>query len=126
MEEEMKTLVITLLMLTGCASEWKCPNAPKTVAKFSVGERVAFTRPIIVDVSEYQFHVEVGDTGIVNEIEYLDAKSDNMIRYCVLMDKGADKGWKAHAFQSVSGSTVWDGWLETVVYPDPALAPGRK
>lgn len=30
--------------LMGCASEWKCPNAPKVVAKFSVGQKVMFTR----------------------------------------------------------------------------------
>lgn len=127
LSERMKTLAIALLALVGCTTqEWKCPNAPKLVAKFAVGERVAFTQAIYVRVSEYQFDVEVGDTGIVTDIEYInDDMWGQMIRYCVLLDKGADKHWEAHTFQTQTEDHVWDGWLEAVIYPDPALAPRK-
>lgn len=122
--EEMKTVLLALLFLTGCAS-WHCPNAPKMVATFSVGDHVAFTKGYTVwDAhSEPQsFWVDRGDTGVVTDILYY----ETFIVYHVLLDKSGKREYMvAHAHEGIVGGIEHHD-LVAVVYPDPALAPGRK
>jgi hypothetical protein len=128
----MKTLSLVLSILLGgiiafslgCASEWKCPKAPKVVAKFSVGDKVAFTRGWTVwsaRSNPQSFWVEKGDTGAVTDIAYF----DTFIRYEVSLDK-AKRGeiMLSHGYDGIINSHEHHD-LEAVVYPDPALAPRK-
>ena len=102
----MKLLLIaTILSIVGCAAEWRCPNAPKYVAKFAVGERVAFSHgapPII-------------NRGAMGTIVGIDYACDS-VTYHVLLESNSIK---VAVVQIGNNNTD----LEAVVYPDGALRP---
>lgn len=125
-----KTLTLILAFFVGtivaslfsCATEERCPNTPKMVATFSVGDHVAFKRGIAVLYSARstpeRFDVNKGDTGIVVDINYF----ENSIQYQVRLDKAKcnEELLIAPAWEDASYS-----YLEAVIYPDPALAPRK-
>jgi hypothetical protein len=103
-------LLLSLLVLAGCASEERCPNAPKSVAKFGVGDKVAFVQ----DVDLIGIHK--GDTAIVQDLEY----ENGSIHYVLLLDKVA-MAYTGKTYRTIT--LYFDVLIEAVVYPDPALAP---
>jgi hypothetical protein len=96
-------LLLGFLALAGCASEWKCPNAPKVVAKFSVGTEVAVAR---TDGSH------IMDVGIITGICY-GLNGDRV--YYTIKFTNPDYG---PAIVSEE-----DDLIEVVAYPDGALKP---
>lgn len=123
----MRTLIFALLALAGCASEWKCPKAPIVVAKFSVGEQVAFTKFITIwsaKSNPQTFWVDKGDTGVIVAINYFGEPPD-MVQYDIELDKAKSnerllvtvREWAS------AGPANTIHWIEAVVYPDGALKP---
>lgn len=102
----MKSMfALVFIALIGCASEWHCPNAPKAVAMFSVGERVAWAYTIN--------QVVKGEIGVIVDIEY----AGDWVIYAVKCDKD---GHIRSSFQTPDTTSI-----EALVYPDPALAPRK-
>lgn len=100
--------------LLGCASG---PAAPKIVAAFSVGDRVAFKKFMTVWSGKSKpdtFWVDKGDTGVITEVTYFEYD----VNYEIRLDK-AKPGERMFV-------RVFENRIEPVHYPDPALSPGRK
>jgi hypothetical protein len=116
---------LSVFAMASCTTQdWKCQYAPKLVATFSVGDRVAFTKGQTVwdaHSRPQSFWVDKGDTGVVIDISYF----ETFIIYHVLLDKSEkDEYMVAHAHEGVVGGIkCYD--LRAIVYPDPALAPSR-
>lgn len=121
----MKVLALALIALAGCTTqEWRCPNCPKVVATFNKGDHVAFTTNVAVWDSHStpeEFTVHKGDTGIIIDINYWGDPIDT-VEYIVSLDKAEmNQLLRASALETVDNC-----WIKAVVYPDPALSPGRK
>lgn len=108
----MKTFILALALavvtitgctVTGCNST--CQNAPKAVAKFAVGERVAST------ITQDEISVTRGDMGKVVDITYV----GSWVVYWVVLEKD---GRKVPFFQLDNSLEI-----EAVAYPDGALKP---
>lgn len=96
-------LLFGILALAGCAAEWKCPNAPKVVAKFSVGVEVAVAR---TDGSH------IMDVGTITGICY--GLNGDRVYYTIQF---------ANPEYGPAIVCEDDDLLEVVAYPDGALRP---
>lgn len=120
MEGQVKKTLIALLALVGCEAQTpRCPNAPKAVAKISVGTKVAWT------VSQEGIGIKKGDTGTVISIEYI----GKIVMYWVASDKDLSED----GMPVVRPAFQRDDWIEIeavgksalqqfdIPYPDGAL-----